>query len=194
MISRRIVFVHGFWDSYRIFSWMASYLKRKDWIIYNRLNLKPNTAKYGLEKQAEQLAEYIQKNIPEDERFQLIAFSMGGLVSRYYIQMLGGHERVDKLITIATPHHGTLAAYLFKYKGCIQMRPGSEFLQHLNSDLSLLEKIQVTSIWAKFDTTIIPNLSSRLPMGREVILPFGIHPFIPFYRKVILEVERALDL
>ncbi len=38
--------------------------------------------------------------------FNLVGHSMGGLVCRYYIENLGEDGRVDKLITINTPHWG----------------------------------------------------------------------------------------
>lgn len=45
-------------------------------------------------------------------RFILIGHSNGGLVSRYYIENIGGDVNVDKLITIDTPHYGSNMAYL----------------------------------------------------------------------------------
>lgn len=45
-------------------------------------------------------------------RFILIGHSNGGLVSRYYIENLGGYVNVDKLITIDTPHFGSIVALL----------------------------------------------------------------------------------
>src|SRR3990167_10535102 len=40
----------------------------------------------------------------------ILAHSMGGLVARSYMNSYGGGERVLKLITLATPHHGTPGA------------------------------------------------------------------------------------
>lgn len=39
-------------------------------------------------------------------KFILIGHSMGGLVSRYYIENMGG-QYVEKLITVCTPHYGS---------------------------------------------------------------------------------------
>ena len=45
-------------------------------------------------------------------KFDIIAHSNGGLVSRYYIENLGGDSYIRKLITIDTPHYGsTLATF-----------------------------------------------------------------------------------
>ena len=47
------------------------------------------------------------------EKIDIIAHSFGGLVSRYYIERMGGDEKVRNLIMIATPNHGSrLADYL----------------------------------------------------------------------------------
>ena len=68
---------------------------------------------------------------------------MGGLVSRYYVQRLGGIERVRRLITISTPHQGTLWAHMVGNPGSRQMRPGSAFLSKLNHDAAMLERGEV---------------------------------------------------
>ena len=64
-------------------------------------------------------------------KFILIGHSMGGLVSRYYIENLGT-EHVEKLITICTPHYGSglgLASDLINlpFKPCdLDLRPDSQ--------------------------------------------------------------------
>lgn len=62
----------------------------------------------------------------------IIASSMGGLVSRSYIKQGGAFER---LITIATPHHGSsLTDLIGVFHGIQDMEPGSDFLNQLNND------------------------------------------------------------
>ncbi len=46
----------------------------------------------------------------QDAKVILIAHSMGGLVSRYYLEALGGWSDCRLLLTIATPHRGSLNA------------------------------------------------------------------------------------
>jgi pimeloyl-ACP methyl ester carboxylesterase len=50
-----------------------------------------------------------------DERVTIVAHSMGGLVSRYYIEALGGHQSVKQLITVGTPHQGSPMSYTNYY-------------------------------------------------------------------------------
>ncbi|WP_330176183.1 hypothetical protein OG875_23385 [Streptomyces sp. NBC_01498] len=45
-----------------------------------------------------------------DARVTFICHSMGGLVARYYVKCLGGHEITRRLITIGTPHRGSIDA------------------------------------------------------------------------------------
>lgn len=59
---------------------------------------------------AERLSNFIEQNI-EANSVDIIAHSMGGLVARAYIYQYGGNERVDKLITMGTPHLGSVAAF-----------------------------------------------------------------------------------
>lgn len=40
----------------------------------------------------------------------LIGHSMGGLIARYYLEVLGGHEQCRALFTFGTPHRGSLNA------------------------------------------------------------------------------------
>jgi len=41
------------------------------------------------------------------KKLNLIAHSMGGLDARYFIANMGGHEYVESLVTIGTPHRGS---------------------------------------------------------------------------------------
>jgi hypothetical protein len=43
-------------------------------------------------------------------KVNLVAHSMGGLVARYYIQMLGGEDCVNKLVMLGTPNQGAMDA------------------------------------------------------------------------------------
>lgn len=45
-----------------------------------------------------------------DARVRLICHSMGGLVGRYYVECLGGAEVTRRLITLGTPHRGSIGA------------------------------------------------------------------------------------
>jgi pSer/pThr/pTyr-binding forkhead associated (FHA) protein len=58
---------------------------------------------------SKQLSQFIDA-LPVKFPIKLIAHSLGTLVSRYYVERLGGKEKVDKLILMGGPHRGTPAA------------------------------------------------------------------------------------
>ncbi|MEI9896242.1 MAG: alpha/beta fold hydrolase [Chthoniobacter sp.] len=105
-----VLLIHGIADSERNMRWLAHYLRREGWEVHT-LSLKPNWAQKGLEPLAGQIDAYARAQFGT-RRFDLVGFSMGGLVSRYYVQRLGGLDRVDHLVTLSAPHNGTILANL----------------------------------------------------------------------------------
>jgi triacylglycerol lipase len=172
-----VVLVHGIFDTHKIFHKMTAYLRKWGWKVY-ALDLSPNNGKAGLDELAKQLASYIDATFTPEQPVDIVGFSMGGLVSRYYVQCLGGIKRVQRFITISSPHHGTITAYFPQNDGGKQMRPNSLFLEDLNQNVMMLEKINFTSIWTPFDLMIIPSKSSQMPVGKEVIVPVGLHAWM----------------
>jgi triacylglycerol lipase len=186
-----VVLVHGIWDSAAAFNVMAARLARDGWQTF-AVSMTPNDGSARLETLAEELRRFIQQRMGQQERFSLVGFSMGGLVARYYVQRLGGLDRLVHLVTVSTPNHGTNTAYLQGLAGVLEMRPGSEFLSDLNADADRLAAVSVTSIWSPQDLMIEPAASARLPSGKEVRIPFGWHSFMLRDSRVIGAVETAL--
>lgn len=188
--ARAVVLVHGIWDTSRVFARMARWLEGRGFRPL-AVDLTPSDGAVGLEQLAAQLREFVERELSPGEPFDLIGFSMGGLVSRYYVQRLGGMERVGRLITISSPHRGTLWAYTGWNTGSRQMRPGSAFLADINRDIRSLERVRVASIWTPVDLMIVPAGSSRL--GDEFRLWVGLHAWMPRSRKCWKVVGRLLE-
>ncbi len=77
-----------------------------------------SAGKESIEVQAERLAKalaLLEKEHGLSSRFSIIAHSMGGLVTRYYIYKNPG--RVAGLVTLGTPHHGSPLADSFSWTG-----------------------------------------------------------------------------
>jgi triacylglycerol lipase len=55
------------------------------------------------------------------------------------------------------------------------MRPDSGLLRDLNQDVTMLKRINFTSMWTPFDIMIVPSNSSQLPVGKEVKLNVLLH-------------------
>lgn len=190
--SNPVLLIHGINDTGAVFYKMAPYLAALGRQVYD-ISLTPNNGNVGLDNLAEQVAAYIDKTFAPEQPLDLVGFSMGGIVSRYYVQRLGGIERVQSFITISSPHQGTTAAYLSQRPGCIQMRPDSAFLKDLNQDVAMLNQLNFTSIWTPFDLIIVPARSSQLPVGREIMVPVPAHPWMLTDSRSIKSVVEALS-
>lgn len=186
-----MVLVHGFKDTARKLEPMARYLRRRGWTA-STITLKPSWGQAGIDELAAQLDEFVHATFAPHEKADLVGFSMGGLVCRYYLQRLGGIERVDRFVSISAPHRGSVLAHCWPGKGSRHMRPGSDFLRELNRDIAMLRKISFTSIWTPLDLMVLPARSSLLGVGREVRVMMPLHPLMVWHPRCLRLVEEAL--
>ncbi len=189
--KRPVVLVHGIYCSGRAMTRLAQYLRAQGREVYTP-SLTPSSGVVPLEVLAKQLSDFADQKL-HGRKFDLVAFSMGGLISRYYLQRLGGLERVPNFITMATPHNGTKAAYALGAPGVLQMRPGSTFLRDLDSDADRLRSIKFTSFYTPLDLVILPARSSEMPQARNVRLWAALHPSWIFEKRCLRAVEVALE-
>jgi triacylglycerol lipase len=188
--SNPILLLHGIWDTGAIFDQMSRYLRAKGHSVYT-LDLEPNNGDAPLEYLAEQVAVFAAQTFGT-QLFDLVGFSMGGLVGRYYMQRLGGIEQVQRFITLSSPHNGTLTAHGSFCSGGMQMRPNSSFLRDLNQDITQLNRINFTSIWTPLDAMIVPASSSIVPIGKQVLVWVPLHAWMVSDSRGILAVAEAL--
>ena len=187
-----VLLVHGFLDKKSKFRTMEKYLTEQGWSVHS-FDLKPNNGYKSLVNLARQIERYVEENFAPDQVFDLVGFSMGGLVTRYYLQRLGGNKRVERYVSISAPNNGTFSA-LLPLTGIQEMARQSEFIADLNRDVaSCLEKIQVTWMWTPYDLMILPANSSELPIGREVKLSVPLHPWMVSDKRALEAVAIALS-
>jgi triacylglycerol lipase len=186
-----IVLVHGLKDTSYKMRHIAKYLRERGWEVFD-IDLLPSNGDARLEILAGQLADLIDRTFAPQQQIDLLGYSMGGIVSRYYLQRLGGLERVGRFITISAPHKGTIAAYFSQRTGCMQMRPDSKFMQDLNSDVDRLKRVNFTSLWTRFDLIILPPTSSQLGIGTDIEIPALAHPLMVGDRRTFAAIETAL--
>ncbi len=186
-----ILLVHGLMDTSYKMRRISSHLHNLGWQVFD-IDLTPNTGDELLEILAQQVANLVDRTFAPGQPIDLLGFSMGGLVSRYYLQRLGGLDRVQRFISISAPNHGTIAAYFTTRPGCIQMRPDSDFMRDLNRDVDRLQCLNVTCLWTPFDLIILPPTSSKLGMGTEMSIPVIAHPLMVADRRILAAITAAL--
>src|SRR5688572_1145601 len=98
-----VVMVHGFFASAGVFRPMKRRLIDEAQTKVASFTYAPGP---GIARIAKSLARLVDK-MPRACRIHLVGHSLGGLVSRWYVQELGGHERVTQTISLGSPFGGT---------------------------------------------------------------------------------------
>jgi triacylglycerol lipase len=187
-----IILVHGIFSSSKIFHFMRKKLQAHGFNCHAP-DLIPNDGKYGIEDLAIKVQNYIKDQLSGTSDFVLIGFSMGGIVSRYYLQYLGGKEVVSSFFSISTPHNGSYMAQLLPGKGLKQLRPKSNFLKQMKDDESVLSSLNLYSYWTPFDLSIVPSTSSYWDIAENKVFYSPLHPLMLFNTNVIKEITRKLN-
>lgn len=189
---RRVVLVHGFLETGVSFNVLRKRLEKRGIECYIP-RLLHRDGRGGLENIAARLKEDIDAKFGTREPISIVAFSMGGLVSRYYLQNLGGAERCEYLITIASPHNGTAVARLYPSLGAEQMRPSSQFLADLHTSQGKLGEMPVVSYHTPLDLVILPADSSVWDRAENLSIPVLLHPLMLRSHCVLSDIERRLQ-
>ena len=188
----RVVLVHGFLETGSTFKMMKQQLEKKGFECYVA-KLKPIDGRGGLDLVARNLKQEIDAEFGPKEPISIVAFSMGGVASRQYLQELGGAARCRNFITISSPHHGTRAAWLYPTKGAEDMRPGSPFLTNLEKTEGRLGKMPIASYRTPMDLIILPPSSSIWDRADNQEFPVIMHPMMLTSRAVLDDVEKRLS-
>ncbi len=167
--QRTIVLVHGYLANSSYFFPLRSYL----WVSGFRQILSFNyQSSIGIEKSARELRKFLQHHV-RGGRIDLVCHSLGGLIARFYVQELGGARRVDRCITLGTPHQGTYNAYWIPSRVGRELRPESDLLHRLNSSKAEKERVKYTSIVGESDNIVLPRSHGIYPPDKVVIPKVG---------------------
>ncbi len=183
---RNVIFIPGFLSMNKK-NILMRYMLKKNFRIINFPY--DNSGKIKIEILAKRLERFIDKILLEkDEKIDLVAFSMGGLVALYYCKFIN-NKKIGRLITIFTPFKGTSWAerIFLDRKGVKEMQPGSNFLKMLNK--RKLRGIKQKSFWSKNDP-VVAGESAKYHRSEEV--HFFFHPFAPYWPPLIKKIEKEL--
>jgi pimeloyl-ACP methyl ester carboxylesterase len=162
--ERLVVFLHGWFAAGPVFDPMRAYIEE-------RVDVGTVDLTYGpferFDAVAERLAETIERRA-EGRRVDLVGHSLGGIVMRWYLQELGGAERVDRLVTLASPHAGTRVARLGFGPLVEAVRPGSPILERLRERRWRAARVAHTLVVAGSDHLVTPPESGAAVEGAIV--------------------------
>jgi len=131
----------------------------------------PGDGRGDLREQAENLAGAVDDALSASgsPTVDLVGYSAGGVVARWYVKELDGAASVRRVVTLASPHHGTDVARLGAEVGgsscpeaCRQLDPGSDLLTTLNAGDETPSGPLWAALWTEDDETVVPGSSGEL--------------------------------
>lgn len=189
--GQKVVLVHGFLETGSTFKPLQKRLESRGVEVFVP-RLKHTDGRGGLDLLAAHLKQDIDEKFGSTAPISIVAFSMGGLVSRQYLQNQGGAKRCENLITVSSPHQGTNAAWCYPSQGAADMRPGSPFLANLHQTQGNLRKMAVTSYRTPLDLVILPPSSSVWDRAENLEYTVILHPLMLTSNRVLSDIERRL--
>jgi triacylglycerol lipase len=188
-----VVLLHGIFDTGRIFNKLERALEAEGHTCHAP-TMQPNDGRHGIHALACFVGRYIEDNLPENQSFVLVGFSMGGVVSRQYLQVLGGAKRVPLFCSISCPHSGTLSAYVYFGQSARDLRPGSALLTELAASEAALDAMQIHNYWTSLDLVIIPADHCRWPRAdSEMDARALLHRWMPSQPQVMADIVRRVN-
>jgi triacylglycerol lipase len=129
------------------------------------------------------------------DQVHVVGHSLGGLIARYLVQRLDGDRRIDSLVTLGTPHAGTLWAHLVNTPLVRQLRPGSPLIRELAEPAPGC-RTRVTAVYSDLDQMLVPATVGRCDHpdldARNVFVRGVGHMSLPIHRAVLDEVAATL--
>ena len=188
-----VLMLHGVLCNAGVWARLARFLREKGIAGVYSLSYGPPLA--SIELFAEQLARKIDGILAATGARQVIviAHSMGGLVVRAYLRK-HGRRKLARVVTIGSPHHGSVHAWLFPGVSLAQMRPGNAWLAALNAH-PLDPSLRFMSLWSWHDSMVAPQTSSELPGSVDATLVGVGHNALltdpHVFARVLAEIEAA---
>ncbi|MGA3121691.1 MAG: alpha/beta fold hydrolase [Polyangiaceae bacterium] len=158
-----VVLVHGFCASAGVFRPLRARLEDETGARVATFTHPPGV---GVRRIARQLARLVSR-IPRDVRLTVVGHSLGGVVARWYVQEMGGHTRVCRTISLASPFCGVAVPPLLVGA---DLHAQSALLKRLRERASACP-VPHTSIVAASDSVVPGVRTACLGVGDVVVLP-----------------------
>lgn len=190
-----VLLVHGLVDNRSVFSVMQRSLRRRGFTDVCTWNYSPLLT--DIARGAADLGAHVERICEQTghDRVHVVGHSLGGLIARHFVQRQGGDRRVDSLVTLGTPHQGSLLAHVVPTPLIRQLRPGSPLLRELAEPAPGC-RTTVTAVYSDLDQMVLPTSSGRCDhpdLGARNVLVHGVgHMSLPRHRGVVDEVAVTL--
>ena len=184
--QRTVVLVHGYLSNRSALYPLAAYLRLRGVRQVLTFNYASGA---GIERAARKLKRYLRTHV-RGGRIDLVCHSLGGLVARVYLQELGGARRVDRCVTLGTPHRGTYNSYWLASRVGSELRPDSALLARLRATRDHAARVRFLSLVAGSDNLVVPRVFAR--HEQELHVPDLGHVSMLFSPRILRIVAETL--
>lgn len=126
-------------------------------------------------------------------KVDVIAHSLGGIVTRHYINFRNGHLKVRKFVEIASPNYGTWSPLITPLPFCSaqQVLPWSWFLAYLNANGTTKAPTQYGTVVGSNENIVLGYTSAHLP-GAQNRTAWGADHFNVVYHAETHNLIRSM--
>ena len=192
MINVPLVLVHGLWDSPRLFHRLLDVIDQPD-LIFHAPHLNHGIGIVPLRELAQRLDQNIRYRFGKDIPIDLLGFSMGGVISRIWLQEMQGFDRTRRFFSVGSPQKGTITACLVPrilLPTIADMKLGSNLLRELDNKSDLLKNVYCFSYYCRWDLMVSPGCCAVLPYGVRREMPVFAHHHL-ISDRVALEIIKS---
>lgn len=180
-----ILLVPGQFGTWYYLRKLGNYLNHLGYKIYTTPSIEPNihTISYCAKEVKDRiLALNLNKII-------IIGHSKGGLIARNLLIDKEVYSKIKKVITISTPHLGTLWGYFYLFN-IHELIPNSHEIERLSQDQGKYKT--VVNLYSKIDPFVVPNKSLILKDAKNIVIGTVGHKNTVDFRKTLEVIENHL--
>ena len=191
--------VHGFGHNRSGWFVLNDHLRRAGFTSVHTWNYDP--WRHDIPELAQMLSDRVEmlRGLTGADHVNVVGHSLGGVLLRWYVQELGGDERVRNAITVASPHQGTrLATFVPGRRGRVasELAPGSWLLRRLEQT-ARPSPVRWIAFYSNLDFFVQPATSAMITDPRleatNIFVKDAGHLSIMLSPKVAEEISGALE-
>jgi triacylglycerol esterase/lipase EstA (alpha/beta hydrolase family) len=190
-----VLLIHGYGCNSGYWSSLSRLLQKQN-ITHSAIDCEPVLA--GIDDYAVLIHNAITTLCQQTGQTQVIILghSMGGLSARAYMRRYG-EEKIARLITLGTPHHGSKLAAAAWGMNAYQMRwndnqEASSWVNTLNAASTPATCSKIVSIYSRHDNIVSPQHSSYLPHARNIEIDLVGHVALAFTKQSVNIVMQEI--
>ncbi len=171
--KKPVVLIPGLLEKWQFLKAVADLLSLQGHPVYVVERIGYNT------KEIHHAAKLVREFIEENglRHVIIVAHSKGGLIGKYILAFHNQDRRVDKVITVATPFHGSAIVRSMPHPALKELAPESEVIRTLSEREEVNHSI--VSIFGVFDNHVWPGSSCRLEGAKNIqIEAYGHHKIL----------------